>query len=206
MAGRRNVVGETECCFFVIGANVEGGRPDVDRGIGDGPFLTIEDLCERSDECGDAFGAASSNDTGAAGSLKIPAIRSEQSQRFVGCWMKIRVEPGRERTTQRRVGLVHDRFGEVDEHGHVRRCQEIECGAQDSVLKIGVAGKTERPAERELAMQHARSATTFCLGSHEADRDRRETSMLEDVRQGTHGARAERSNRRQDDHVDAVVE
>ena len=76
---------------------------------------------------------------------------------------------------------------------------------EHAVLEVGVAWPAERAPEGEVAPQPSWRRRVGDLVSLRTERHRRQTRPFEDVSERTHGTRAQRSNRRQQHHIDAVV-
>ena len=73
------------------------------------------------------------------------------------------------------------------------------------MLEVGLVRTPERAPEREIAEQSSWWCRSLDLAPNRAERDRDETRSFEHVGEHTHGARAERSNRREQHHVDTVA-
>ena len=75
---------------------------------------------------------------------------------------------------------------------------------QDVPLEVRVGRLTQRPSERELAVQRPRRVHPLDNVAHGGQHDRRQSGGLENVGERTHGTRAERSDRGEEDHVHPV--
>jgi hypothetical protein len=117
---------------------------------------------------------------------------------------------GRRRVEARRQRARHglfvgfDHLGVVDEHRAGGRLQQCERAGEHVVLELRVVGSAERAAERELTVQRARRRHLLGHLPHRRQHDGGDTGSFEHVGEHTHGARAQRSNGREDHHVDAV--
>ena len=185
------MAGEGECGFFVVGAYVECGLSELCRFETNlVPSCSVDDAHEDADQFSDPVGATEPHDIGRPGRGAVPLVGGAQTERLVDGWVQRRIVSWWQRARQRLVGLVGDRFVEVDEHGNVGTSKQRECGVEHAVLEGWVAWAAERPAEREIAVQHARWAGTFGLSAHEADPDGRQTGCFQGVGERTHGTRA----------------
>ena len=89
--------------------------------------------------------------------------------------------------------------------GPVLALQQPQRREDHPLLERRIARRAERPAQLERHPQRARRLGVLGLRPDKADRDRRDALFLEIVPQRAHGARAERSNGREDDGVDVVL-
>jgi hypothetical protein len=92
----------------------------------------------------------------------------------------------------------------VDDDRPVRAFQEAQGREDHPLLKGRVVRRTKRPPQFERHPQRARRLSVLGLRPNQADRDRRDPLFLQIMPERAHGARAERSNRREDDGVDPV--
>jgi len=105
------------------------------------------------------------------------------------------IHTGRQRAAQRLARPIGHGFREVLQHRAFAFCQKRERFAQDVPLEFGVARLAERPAEREVAMQRARRLQLLRVRTHERQNDGRQAFGFKNMSERTHGARAERSDR-----------
>jgi len=82
--------------------------------------------------------------------------------------------------------------------------QQAERVGQHLVLELSVTRTAEWPTEREIAPQAAWRRSVGDLVSHRAKRNCCQALCLEDVGERTHGTRAQRSNRCQQNNIDTL--
>ena len=112
----------------------------------------------------------------------------------------------RQHACQRLIRLIDDRLFEILQDWDIVTLKKAERCRQHAMLERRVPRTTQRTSEREVAVQHPRRARSLGLAADETDPDRRQTGRFEHVGERTHGARAQRSNRGQQDDIDTIVE
>jgi hypothetical protein len=203
----RGVAGKFKRDFFVERTNIGGGLSELGGGDSSaGPWFAASDSHQGSDYRAQRIGPAEAHNTGVPGRSEAPVPSGAQTVVFIECRVERCVVTRRQRARQRGVGFVDDCDREIFEHRYVGSLQETEGRGKHLMLKVGVVGSAERSAERELAVQHARCASAFGLTANETDADGGEAGLLEHVGERTHGARAERSNRSEENDPHAIVE
>ena len=103
--------------------------------------------------------------------MRQPAVeRGAQARGLVDRGRGRRVVPRRQRALHGHVvGL--DRHGMVDEHRPGLRVQQRERAREHVVLELRIAGATERPSEREVAVERARGRQALGDLAHRHQRD-----------------------------------
>jgi hypothetical protein len=117
------------------------------------------------------------------------------------------VESWRQGAAEWLVALVVDHVRVLGEHRHLgaRSVEEAERRVEHAVLERRVEGPSERPAEGELAVEGTGRPSALGLAEDTHQADGGQASSLEDVGERAHGARAHRSDRSEQDQVDAVI-
>ena len=102
------------------------------------------------------------------------------------------------------VRVVVDHVGMGLDDGDVDPVEERECAPDHIGLEGGVAGLSEWAAERELAVEEPWRLDVVGLAADQGDPDGGHAGCFEDSREHTHGARAKRSDRSEENDVDSV--
>ena len=74
------------------------------------------------------------------------------------------------------------------------------------MLKRGIVWATERPSERKVTEQPTRWGRALELALDDAEGDRGQAVLFEDMCERAHGTRTQRSNGREKHHVDTGIE
>ena len=110
----------------------------------------------------------------------------------------------RQRARCDRVDVIGNRFPEYLDGRLGAALDHVECVREHAVLEVGVARLSERSSEREVAEEPAWRSGTFDLGADRTEGDGSDPGGFEDMGEHTHGARAQRSDRGEHHHIDAV--
>jgi len=130
-------------------------------------------------------------------------IGRTQTASLVDRWMHIGVISRWKSAGQDRSAVVANRFAKLLEHRPVG-IEKAEGMVEHPMLKCGVSGSSKRPPEREVAEETARGRDADNLLTNQTDGERNEALGLKDVGERTHGTRAQRSYRGQQDDVYAL--
>jgi hypothetical protein len=93
----------------------------------------------------------------------------------------------------------------LDQHWSVCAHEQPQRRLDHPFLKCPVTRRAKWPPQLERDPQRPRRPSLLDLRSDQTDGDRRDPLILEIMPQRAHGARAERSNGREDDAVDGVL-
>ena len=117
--------------------------------------------------------------------------------------MQLVVRTRRQRARKTGHAIVLDRLGKRLEDGRFR-IEQPERMFQDRVLKLRIARFAERSSQREVTVQTPRRRNAFDLLLNRPQRDGCKAFGFEDVGKRTHGTRTERSDRCQQNDVNAA--
>ena len=141
-----------------------------------------------------------------AGDRSAAFICRPQSERFVDSRRQRWIVTRRQSACQGLIRVIDNRLFEVHQYGHIITLEKGERRGEHPMLERWLTGAAERAAQREVAVQHPWRARPLGLAVDAADAYCRQTCGFEHVGERTHGARAEWSNRRQQDDIDTIVE
>ncbi len=201
----RCVIGEAQRCGLVVAPDVLGHSC---RYPGDARLLprrALGDPDEGLDRLVDVVGV---DDPPGAHAVAVtvdgPVVCGAQPPGLVDCGMRVGIAAWGQRARQHRVAVVGRWLRRSGRRGvRRRRAARVRLAGPD-------AGRphrrdAERAAEREIAEQPARGSGALDLTPHRTECDRGESFGFEDVGERTHGTRAERSDRGEQHHVDALL-
>jgi hypothetical protein len=195
---RRSVLDQGERSRFVVATNVLRYPCRHARDARLFPRCALRDPKERGHRSWDVVWRDNATCTGRV---------AESGDRAVEGWAQAAgfVMTRRDRTRRDRCAVIDDRLCERLHDRLGRSLNEVEGVGKDAMLKLGVIRFAEWTPQRKVAEQPTRRRGALDLATDRSKGNCGETSGFEDVGKHTHGARAEWSNRSQQNNVDAVV-
>ena len=144
-----------------------------------------------------ADGATDRSNT-AAGNCAV--VCSTEALGFIDCWRQVGVVPRRQGAGERRLISFDGVRMDLDDW---LGCGNKREGPLENVaLEPDIAGRSERTAEWELAVQHPRGSHSLDDRQVRAQDDRYESGGFKNMGERTHGTRTEWSNGCEHHHVD----
>ena len=189
------MVTQPECGDFIISANILGDTCGYAWNSRCFPFGTFGNPDESTDGL---FYLVYGDNSAGPGPIAVfldgTVVSGSQPPHFVERWMQVRIAPWRQRTAEAGAFRLVDNF-RVNVENRFPGIEQREGVGQDPVLKLHIAGHSERASEWKIAPQSPGRGRVFNLLANGAQGNGSESGLFKNMRERTHGTRAERSHR-----------